>query len=262
MKGKVKFNLNFFASLFAAPVIMGALFKILHWPGAKEMLMVGMTCEAIIFIAMAFQPQYDEIDWSRAYPELLPENEPAVAGISVRSGGAGNSNALDRMLQEANVTPELVQNLGNGLRTFGDKVTAISNVANVSIDTNTLSESLKRGNDTVNQLIISYQKASSSLSEMAGATIDTKNYNEQVSNMVKNLSALNAVYEMELQETNNHLKSMSKYYANINETMQGFGETLSYSQVYRDEVAKLAKNLTSLNSVYGNMLSAMNVPKS
>ncbi|MNJ78561.1 hypothetical protein D3C77_763490 [compost metagenome] len=79
--------------------------------------------------------------------------------------------------------------------------------------------------------------------------------------MVKNLAALNAVYEMELQESNNHLKSMGKYYANINETMQGFNETLNYSKVYKEEIGKLAKNLTSLNSVYGNMLSAMNVQR-
>ncbi|MNH41999.1 hypothetical protein D3C79_1036030 [compost metagenome] len=54
---------------------------------------------------------------------------------------------------------------------------------------------------------------------------------------------------------------MGKYYANINETMQGFNETLNYSKVYKEEIGKLAKNLTSLNSVYGNMLSAMNVQR-
>ncbi|MCO4293489.1 gliding motility protein GldL [Solitalea sp. MAHUQ-68] len=262
MKGKFKFNLNFFASLFAAPVILGALFKILHWPGAREMLMVGMGCEAIIFVAMAFQKQYDEPDWSRVYPELLPENEPAPANSYSRGAVSGGStNALDKMLAEANITPEMVNNLGTGLRTFGDKVTAISNIANVSIDTTSLSDSLKRGTESVNQLVVSYQKASQSLTEMAGANTDSKAYNEQINLMVKNLAALNAVYEMELQESNNHLKSMGKYYANINETMQGFNETLNYSKVYKEEVAKLAKNLTSLNSVYGNMLSAMNVQR-
>ena len=263
MKGKIKFNLNFFASLFAAPVILGALFKILHWPGATEMLIVGMGCEALIFIAMAFQPQYDEVDWSRVYPELLPENEPVpVSSFSSRGAVAGgNTNALDKMLAEANITPDMVNNLGNGLRTFGDKVNAISNIANVSIDTTSLSDSLKRGTDSVNQLVVSYQKASQSLVEMAGTNVDTKAYNEQINLMVKNLAALNAVYEMELQESNNHLKSMGKYYANINETMQGFNETLNYSKVYKEEIGKLAKNLTSLNSVYGNMLSAMNVQR-
>jgi len=263
-KGKIKFNLAFWGALAAAPVIMGALFKILHLPGAQVMLIVGMTLEALLFVASAFQPQYEEDDWSRVYPELNPDNEPVtVEQRYAQSGGAGNGStaALDKMLSQANISPEMVINLGNGLKTFGDKVKAISNVADTSLNVTGLSDSLKNATDSVNILATSYQKASSALVEMAGANVDTKAYNEQVSLMAKNLAALNAVYEMELQESNNHLKAMGKYYANMNETMQGFNDTLNYSKVYKEEVAKLSKNITSLNTVYGNMLSAMNAPK-
>jgi len=222
------------------------------------MLIVGMSLEALLFVASAFQPQVEEDDWTRVYPELDPENEPAVAG---QKQGNGSTAALDKMLSQANITPEMVTNLGNGLKTFGDKVNAISNVANASLNVTGLSDSLKKATDSVNTLSTSYQKASSALVEMATTSVDSKAYNEQVSLMAKNLAALNAVYEMELQESNNHLKAMGKYYASMNETVQGFNDTLNYSKVYKEEVAKLSKNLTSLNTVYGNMLSAMNAPK-
>jgi len=264
-KGKIKFNLTFWGALAAAPVIMGALFKILHLPGAQPMLIVGMTLEALLFVASAFQPQYEEDDWSRVYPELNTDNSPVT--IEERQaqlaggGSSGSTAALDKMLSQANITPEMVMNLGNGLKTFGDKVNAISNVANASLNITGLSDGIQKATDSVTQLATSYQKASASLVEMAGANVDTKSYNDQISLMAKNLAALNAVYEMELQESNNHLKAMGKYYASMNETMHGFNETLNYSKVYKDEVAKLSKNLTSLNNVYGNMLSAMNAPK-
>ena len=79
--------------------------------------------------------------------------------------------------------------------------------------------------------------------------------------MTKNLSALNAVYELELQDSNNHLKSMSKFYKDMELTLQNFNESVDGSQQFKVEVGKLAKNLTSLNAVYGNMLSAMSQPR-
>jgi len=79
--------------------------------------------------------------------------------------------------------------------------------------------------------------------------------------MAKNLSALNAVYELELQDSSNHLKSMNKFYKDMEVTMQNFTESVDGSQQFKAEVTQLAKSLSSLNAVYGNMLSAMNQPR-
>ena len=75
----------------------------------------------------------------------------------------------------------------------------------------------------------------------------------------KNLSSLNAMYELELQDSNNHLKTLNKFYGNVAETMQNFSDSLADAKSFKDEVGKLTKNLSSLNAVYGNMLSAMTV---
>ena len=96
---------------------------------------------------------------------------------------------------------------------------------------------------------------------MANSNVDSKAYHEQVNNLAKNLSALNAVYELELQDSSAHLKSMNKFYTNMASTMQNFNESLEDSQQFKNEVARLSKNLSSLNAVYGNMLSAMSQPR-
>jgi gliding motility-associated protein GldL len=82
-----------------------------------------------------------------------------------------------------------------------------------------------------------------------------------VNALAKNLSALNAVYELELQDSSAHLKSMNKFYQNLSLTMNNFNESMEDSKQFKDEVGKLAKNLSSLNAIYGNMLSAMNQPR-
>jgi gliding motility-associated protein GldL len=106
-----------------------------------------------------------------------------------------------------------------------------------------------------------FVKASSGLTEFASSNLDAKAYHEQVGNLAKNLSALNAVYELELQDSSSHLKSMNKFYQNLGVTMQGFSESVDDSKKFKDEVGRLAKNIASLNAVYGNMLSAMSAPK-
>ena len=72
---------------------------------------------------------------------------------------------------------------------------------------------------------------------------------------------MNAVYELELQDSSAHLKSMNKFYSNLSQTMSNFNESMDDSKQFKEEVAKLSKNLSSLNAVYGNMLSAMNQPR-
>ena len=96
---------------------------------------------------------------------------------------------------------------------------------------------------------------------MADTGIDSRAYHDQVNALAKNISALNAVYELELQDSSAHLKSMNKFYSNLSLTMQNFNESMEDSKQFKEEVGKLAKNLASLNSIYGNMLSAMNQPR-
>ena len=259
---------NFMAKLYgfgAAIVIIGAMFKILHLPGANFMLGLGLTTEAVIFFFSAFEKPHEEVDWSLVYPELAGmDSHSENQGLGGNKGGKSNdsvSQELDKLMQEANIGPELIQSLGDGLRNFGDKVANISNVADVSVNTNDLSSKLKNASESVESLSKSYLDASSTLTSIAETAGDTKKYQVEVQNLSKNLSSLNAMYELELKDSNNHLKTLNSFYTSMNETVSHFEETVNDAKLYKDEVAKLARNLSSLNAVYGNMLSAMNVPR-
>ena len=95
----------------AAVVILGALFKIEHLPGASYMLMAGLGMEAIIFSFSAFEKPYVEHDWSLVYPELAHMEDPS----SKRP-----SQQLDEALEKAKIDNELVESLNEGLRSFGE----------------------------------------------------------------------------------------------------------------------------------------------
>ncbi len=262
-KKKFKFTLDTIISWGATVVIIGATFKILHLPGGSIVIGVGLGVEALLFFIMGFVAQHKEPKWERVYPELAEDYDGELPTVSARANAAAPSStaALDKMLSDAKVGPELIESLSAGLRTFGDKVASISNVADASLATNEFTTKVKTAAKSFDDLSLTFEKASASLQEMGNTNIDSKAYHEQINNLAKNLSALNAVYELELQDSNAHLKSMSTFYKNMNMTMQNFNESMEDSKQFKEEVGRLAKNLSSLNSIYGNMLSAMNQPR-
>ena len=241
----------------AAIVIIGALFKILHLKFANELLIVGLTTEALIFFLSAFEKPHEEYDWSLVYPELAGMDAHSKPAKS--ANGATVSQQLDQMLEDAKIGPELIESLGTGLRTFGEKVSTISNVTDAATNSNEFASKLKQATKSVDELTSAYSQASTSLSEIAASSTDSKMYHEQVQTLAKNLSSLNSMYELELQDSNNHLKTLNKFYGNVSETMQNFSDSLNDARAFKEEVGKLSKNLASLNAVYGNMLSAMTV---
>jgi gliding motility-associated protein GldL len=165
------------------------------------------------------------------------------------------------MLAEAKIGPELIGSLASGLRTFGDKVNSISRVTDAGDATIAFTNKVKEATISYDKLNNSVAKASTNLEEVASTAIDSKTYHDQVSKMAKNLTSLNAVYELELQDSSNHLKSMNKFYEDMSTTVQNFNASAGDAKQFRDEISRLAKQLSTLNSIYGNMLSAMNQPR-
>ena len=258
-KKKFKLGMNTFISWGASVVIVGLMFKILHWKGGEIMITIGLITEAVLFFVLGFKPEAVEPDWTKVYPELDEEFKGEVSRST--SGSSGSSVAsLDKMMSEAKIGPDLIESLGSGLRTFGEKVSAISGIADTASATVELASKVKTASGSFDNLNTAFEKATVSLREMSDTNVDSKSYHEQVNNLAKNISALNAVYELELQDSSAHLKSMNKFYQNLSLTMQNFNESMEDSKQFKEEVGKLARNLSSLNSVYGNMLSAMNQP--
>ncbi|QCR24186.1 gliding motility protein GldL [Pontibacter sp. SGAir0037] len=246
--------------LGAAVVIVGALFKIQHWDGADLMLIVGLSTEAIIFALSAFQPQSHEPDWARVYPQLADDYTgealmPATA--TAVGGGSGLTRKLDDMLRDANVTPETMNSLGMGLNRLSETTAQMADLSQAAAATDDYTIKVRNAAGQLGEINKAYAATADALSQMAGSAVDAKEYHNQVQNMTRNLGALNAVYEMELQDTNNHLKTMNKFYGSLSVAMENLTDAGKDTEQFKQEVAQLTKNLHSLNTVYGNMLTAM-----
>src|SRR5690606_13697571 len=98
----------FMAKLYgfgAAIVIVGAMFKIMHWPGAGAMLVIGLSTEAVIFMFSAFEPLHEDPKWELVYPELAlghdeDVDEDALEEMRKKNDGS-IGDKLDELFQEA-----------------------------------------------------------------------------------------------------------------------------------------------------------------
>ncbi|TKC00221.1 type IX secretion system motor protein PorL/GldL [Pedobacter cryophilus] len=262
-KKKFKFSLDAVISWGATVVIVGAMAKILHWPGGELIIGVGLATEAVLFFIMGFVPPHKDPQWDKVYPQLSED----FAGASIDTTKAVKLNELEIKgsagggLPDLKIGDDVVAKIKEGLDNFSNKVASISNSADASIATKEFSDNLKTASSKAVNLSSAFDQATAGVSEIAGAAQSSKEYHHQINTLGKSISALNAVYELELQDSSAHLKSMNKFYQNLSQTMSNFNESMDDSKQFKEEVAKLSKNLSSLNAVYGNMLSAMNQPR-
>jgi gliding motility-associated protein GldL len=250
---KAKFYSNVMPKIYgigAAVVILGAMFKILDWQFANIMIGVGLSTEAVIFFLSSFEPRQEEMDWSKIYPELAD-------GAPKKSKGDDVSAKLDDMLSKAKIGPELIESLGKGMQNLATSAEKMGNLSDAAVATNEYATNVKSAAKTLVDMNASYGKTAAALTEMSAASQDAKAYHTQVVNVTKNLTALNSVYEMELQDANSHVKTLNKFYSNMTAAMQGLTEAGKETEAFKNELAKLNQNVSSLNKIYGGMLSAM-----
>lgn len=252
---------NFMAKLYgfgASIVIIGAMFKINHWPGATAMLVVGLSTEAVIFFFSAFEPPHEEVDWSLVYPELAGmHGEEGEAEKQIEEDKGSLTEQLDNMLEDAKIGPELMASLGDGLRSLSDQASKLSNITDATVATNDYVSSVKSAAKNVSTLSDTYTKAADSLTSLTVASDDSFSMGEQIGKISKNLSALNASYELQLQGSNEHLKSTAKFYDGLADLMKNLNDSVDDTKKYKEQIAQLSSNLESLNTIYGNMLTAM-----
>ena len=277
---KFKLTMKYIYGWGASIVIVGALFKILHWPGADIMLIVGLLTEALIFFISAFEPLHEEVDWTLVYPELALGH--ADDDLNALPDNVGSDETvveqLDNMLADSKIEPELIESLGKGMRNLSDNANKLNDITSASDATDQYVDSLKGASEKVGELGGVYEKASSSISEKAnelGNAYDRaansiaeitaatggaeSGVGEQLEKVSGNLSALNNVYEMQLKGASDHLQVTEQMYSGISELMSNLHSSLDDTKRYKDTMSELSANLASLNTVYGNMLSAMNV---
>jgi gliding motility-associated protein GldL len=271
---KKKKMMNMVTGFGAAIVIVGAMFKIQHWPGATIALIGGLSVEAVLFILGAFEAPHMEIDWSLVYPELAvshdeehedelesedEEGATTSAIVEAQDNDESVSQKLDQMLMDANIGGDLIESLGEGLRNFGETAQNLNSVGTASEATDGLVNSLESASQNVDKMSTAYEKASESIAGISDLKGEGTSYAEQLVAMTKNLGELNTVYEQQIEANNGSMKLSSDIQENINELLVNLSDSVEDTKKYKTEVAALGENLSKLNTVYGNMLSAMTI---
>ena len=192
--------------LGAAIVILGALFKIMHWPYGNTMLIIGLITESIVFAVSAFEPIDDDLDWSLVYPELAGGQSLNLKKEQPKDAEGLLSKKLDELLKDAKIDGELMASLGNSIKSF--------------------------------------EGAAKGISPTVDSMAATRKYSEEMSLAAAQMESLNSLYKLQMDS--------ASCQAAINE------EAVENATKLKDQMQSLASNLSSLNGVYGGMLSAMN----
>lgn len=271
VKGKT--IVNYMMSLGASVVIVGALFKIQHYPGASVMLVIGLLTEAFLFAIGAIEPQHLPTDWSKVYPELAHgEEEDEEEHEEVASKKAKKelmefddddelpiTQQLDNLLEEAKIGPELIESLGSGLKNLSEQTNQLANISEAGVATNEYVESVKNASSKVGELSSTYEQAAASLVSISESSQGGSDMGQHMTAISQNLAALNATYEMQLKEANNQLESSAKFFQGIEGLLENLNASVEDSKKYRENISELSNNIGQLNTVYGNMLTAMNI---
>lgn len=288
---------NFMAKLYgwgAAIVIIGALFKINHWPGGTIMLIIGMGTETVIFFLSAFEPLHVEWDWSLVYPELAgmkgednpDEAQHLASGETKLVSSDPLTQQLDKMLEDAKIGPELIDRLGAGMQNLADSANSLNNMSTAVAATDKFVNNMDVAAEAAGELTQAYQRttesmnndlnlstgysdslkeatnAVSSLSSIYRETAETlkmgdTSYVDELKKMATSLSSINAMYEIQLQNSTSQLEATKEVQERIQNMVANFADSAEGVLKYREQVDALTRKVSELNNVYGNMLAAM-----
>lgn len=245
---KVGKIVDVFVSIAAAIVIWGALRKILHAPDADLWLKIGLTTEALVFLAYGIL--------YIIYP-AMDDHEVHIPGFKKVEETKSPLKTMEKMLEESDITPANLSKLSAGFQKLGSTVDKMGEIGDVVKSTGDFGAKAKDATAALSAVAISVNNAVGTFNSFNAASETTKQFHTQVQSLAKNLSSLNTVYELELQESNNHLKTMNSFYGKLAQTTAAMSTSTDDAIKAKEQITVLAGNLTKLNSVYGSMLTAM-----
>ncbi len=239
---------SFMAKLYgigASVVIIGAMFKIMHWPGASIMIVAGLTTEAIIFFFSAFEPLHEELDWTLVYPELAgmtdPDEMEELRDESLANRGVGLQK-FDELFQDANIQPDTIKNLSTGLNSLSQTSENLADITAASLATKEYLNNMRQAASEINKVSSSYAESSGSLNESVGVLTNSYKQTADVvhrsgEEIAKKFSEKSAELSTSYNELTNSVKTD---YSNISAGHKEFADQLNV----------LNKNLAELNGSY------------
>lgn len=280
-----KVFMNYVYNVGASIVIVGALFKLMHWPGAGLALTIGMGLEAIIFFISSFEPIHEQPDWTRVFPELksgYPINESAgrVAHFGGSTAPVSANVNVGGIFEQANIAPEVLEKVSKGLTDLGNTASSISDISSATLATNgyvknlnTAAESMgqlsKMGQDAnanINNSLVALSNSCARISEVVSKEVsdismNSTQYKEKMSDLRANISLLNENYAQQASALKGQFETSQKYNQQMTELTSILHASLEGMKEYQTLSQELNNNLKALNSVYSTMLGAMNYKK-
>ena len=228
----------------AAVIIFAAWAKLTHQSYADMMLTIGMWTETAIFLIYAI------VEWVKPkHHEEDDEPAESVANPSLQS--------LDEMMQKADITPTNLKKLGEGFQKLQNTVGNMHEIGDVVKSTGDLNNKTKEATSALGNMTTAFASSAATMGSFSNAAESAKGFHEQVQVLTKNLGSLNTIYELELKESNNHLKSLNTFYGKLAEASTTMMGTVEDAGKAKEQISVLANNLGKLNQIYGNMISAM-----
>lgn len=264
--------LNVAYSWGAAIVILGALFKLLHWPFGNQMLFIGMMTEFLVFFISGLEKPEEQYRWEQVFPDLLSINPLDRQEIEEhRKYLTRKSQEVKKRIQEYEEEEE-EEKRGNVSERddFTEKDTPRSfNVEGVQLpedDVDRLSKSLKRLDEAVNRL--------ATLGEISATTVEnsrifaesqenlgkeTQLYQQRISDLNKTMTSLNEVYSSQLRDISNQVEAIDEINRRLDGIRYAYQSSQLDSESFRRENSLMIQRIRELNQVYARLLEAMTV---
>lgn len=226
-----KYIKNLIIGVGAAVVLLGALYKIMSWPGANEMLTYGLITEAGLFLMLGLLGPEKDYYWEKLYPGLDKHDGTLEGGLVSSSGAPAKPLSTEKMEGQ-----------------LGSMVSHLENMSGSMSSLKALQEADFSGaSQQINMLSKFYTSVNEAMANISDSVEDTRVYKEQLGALNQNLAS-----------TNETMKAMSSIYTILNESATNLKDSVEDTRQYKQQLQALNKNLGSLNSVYGNILAAMN----
>lgn len=286
---------NIVYSAGASVVIVGALFKILHWPGASIVLMLGMFTEAFLFLIGVLEAPHEEFHWGNVFPQLIEYGSPdervirSKEQLGMEIPGKEGDDKAEKVNAPA-LSDKDMEALKNSISDLAKTAGQLSELGKVAEQTNHLSEKMAAAGDAAGEFAASASKLNARsgemdekfaavIKDMDGVSAGTKECAKSVDAMGHKLGELNSVYEMQLAAVQAHadavkgqseafkaqtekVKAVSDKVAEMEKGMAQMqalaAETIKSQEAYEANAKKLAAQVADLNKIYGNMLTALN----
>lgn len=255
--------------LGASVVIIGALFKIQHYPGAGEMLMIGMAIEACLFAISAFEDPHPEYHWDKVFPQLNDgEAEPINFGAPQKPASK-NGNTIDDIANTGKLSESDAQRLSEGIKKLSETASQIADVTAAVSASSNYTRSMNAASDAISafaatqaslktssdSLFASYKTVAESMGNVAA---DAQGYMQEMKGITRNLSSINASYEMQVKSISEQAGMVTEVNENLKKVQSAMSEAAISTAAFKEQATKLTQQVSSLNNVYGNMLNAFN----